>query len=102
MKILNILFLILIALIKYIESCMKLTNCEWTDPCNKYLEVEECLKHNECEMGVPQESGFYGHIEYGDDNPNNAIPPMNYGGEIHPPLVCIKKKFSKMLYQYKM
>jgi hypothetical protein len=94
MKFIHVLILLLVALIKFVESCMRLTNCEWKDPCNKYTTVQECYEHKECTLGQPEDSGVEVHFEYGDaddlggnmDNANPGIPP---------PLFCVKKDFKQ-------
>ena len=93
MNFIHIVLLSLIALIKFVESCMRLTDCEWTDPCKKY-EQSECLQHNECTFGLPQDSGIEGQIDYGEDNDypgkmdKQYIPPVE-------PIYCVKKNFKQ-------
>ena len=89
MKIINIIFFYLITLIKFIESCMRVTDCQWNDPCNNYKLYKECLSHKECTMGKPEDSGGELFIDIGDDdeifNDPNQNPP------IPPPLACVSK-----------
>ena len=88
MKIFNITFLLLIALIKFIESCMRVTKCKWKDPCNKYKKYKDCISHKGCIIGKPNDSGVEVNIDIGDGNtnPNKPIPS---------PLVCVKKNFKQ-------
>lgn len=99
MKIIQMLFLIFISLIKFIDSlCLRLINCEWNDPCKKYFDINECSRHEECTLGVPDDSGFEFHFEYGNGghsfpeefSANNGLP--------HPPLACKKKNFSQCCF----
>ena len=51
----------MVALIKYIESCIKLTGCSWSDdPCNKYKTMTECFNNADCK---------WGNLEYPPDSP---------------------------------
>jgi len=71
---------------------MRVTNCEWKDPCNKYKTFKECNEHKECTLGEPEDSGFEVHFEYGDgDDLDDYMDNVNQG--IHPPLFCVKKNF---------
>ena len=53
MKLFTFLLLLIITLIKYIESCLsryfRLTDCSWSggDPCNQY-NADECSEHEGC------------------------------------------------------
>ena len=52
MKFIAYTVLIIVVLIKYIESCMRLTGCSWgEDPCNKYSDMNACLKQTGCKWG---------------------------------------------------
>ena len=89
MKIVNIIVLLLIAAIKYIESCMRVTNCQWKDPCNKYTKYKDCYAHKGCTMGQPDDSGGQIYIEIGDDDEIMSDPNQN--PPIPAPLFCVSK-----------
>ena len=52
MKFIAYILLIIVLLIEYIESCMRLTGCSWgKDPCLEYKDMNTCLKQTECKWG---------------------------------------------------
>ena len=89
MKILNIILFILIAVIKFIESCMRVTNCQWKDACNKYTNVKDCYANKECTMGKPDDSGGEIYVDIGDAD--EIISNPNQNPPIPEPLFCVSK-----------
>ena len=94
-------FLILISLIKFIESCMKLTNCQWSDPCNNY-SLKDCLNHNECTIGSPDDSSVeirYEH-DFGGYNEEIQGNQINQSPTGYPqPLICKDKKIPQCYFK---
>ena len=84
MKLLLNLFLIIITLIEYIESCMRLTGCSWgNDPCTKYKDMYSCFNNADCMWGnleEPPESPVNVEIEFGG-KPGYDIGLRPQGGQ---------------------
>ena len=92
MKFFAFLLLLIITLIKYIESCLdnyiRLTDCSWSgDPCNKYKK-NECSEHSDCVWGHAE--GPPEQLELGVDLGNGDMELYNAdGGDPHPPMDII-------------
>ncbi len=89
MKIISIIIFYLITLIKFVESCMRLTNCQWNDPCNNYKLYKDCLSHKECTIGNPEDSRGDIKIDIGDDD--EILNDPNQDPYIPPTLACVSK-----------
>ena len=104
MKILLSILLVAVNLIKFIESCMKLTGCSWgKDPCNKYTNMAECFKNADCqwgnldeppdspiEVGVKFWNGAEPYVHFKDNN-NNNVP-------LAPPIITCKGRNFESCY----
>ena len=93
MKFLSYTILIIIIIINYIESCMRLWSCSWKDdPCLQYNDIDTCFNHTECKWGnleEPPQSPVNVKVEFGngvnvgaefknnDPNPNQGGNPIN-------------------------
>ena len=69
MKFILYMFLIIITIIKYIESCIRVFGCSWgKDPCMKYKDMKTCFKNADCKWGnidEPPESPFDVEVNFG-------------------------------------
>ena len=55
-SLLKIFLIIIVYTIKYIETCMRLTDCSWgSDPCWNYKDMSSCLKNADCKWGNIEE-----------------------------------------------
>ncbi len=89
MKFLSYTILIIIIIIDYIESCMRLWSCTWKDdPCLQYNDINNCFNHTECKWGnleEPPQSPVNVKVEFGNGvnvgaEFNNNDPNPNQGG----------------------
>ena len=56
MKLLLNIFLVIITLVKYIESCIRVTDCSWgDDPCWEYKDMTSCFSNADCQWGNLEE-----------------------------------------------
>ena len=69
MKLLLNIFLLIITLIKYIESCIRVIHCSWgEDPCWKYKDMNTCFSNADCQWGnleEPPESPVNVEVSFG-------------------------------------
>lgn len=96
----HILILLLVGLIKFVESCMRVTDCNWTDPCNKYSIIKECNQHEECTVGQPEDSGFELYLEYGKGDDNSYGNMDNQNAVPFQPLACVTPNFKKCYIRF--
>ena len=69
MKLLINIFLIIITLIKYIESCIRVIGCSWgDDPYWEYKDMNTCFSNADCQWGnleEPPESPVNVQVSFG-------------------------------------
>ena len=84
MKIILNILLIIITVIKYIESCMRIINCSWgDDPCMKYKDIKTCFQNADCKWGnleEPPESPFSVEVKFGGKPGYEVNPAINNQG----------------------
>ena len=59
---------------------MKVFGCSWkSDPCNQYMNIDECLKHEECTHGMlegPPDNPVGAQVNFGDGKGGYEVQPV--------------------------